>query len=483
MPGEMSASTGLACAIIAVLATFLCTPLFTLSSADALSVAVERPLGADIVAGMVNISGNSTGAEGVQISIDSGAWWNGSGVPKWHYLWNSTSVPNGIHSVQARAYNGSAYAASSVVQFTVNNTPHSSLEITLDLSPEEVFSGEDFVASGMASYDNGVRVSSGTVQVAFANTSDNVTTDSRGYYSSQFPAPMSPGRTAVRASIASSGLSGSALAYIDVVFRAPPDLSVSAENITFNPSEPSGGDEVTIGAIVSNPGGSNASGTVRFSTQGHDPQDIHVNVSAGGSWPASVKWRLPSGRHTIQVSLLDVLPYDSNPSNDNATRELRVLASPDLAVAAILFSNSRPTAGMTITIQARVSNTGEKEASGSVTIYDGRPPAGAKIGTQRLLVPANTTRTVLLDWNATAGAHNITAVVGDVLPADPDMSDNVLTRQLDVAKKPSPPSNPAPGPGVAALAAAMLLAFFLLPGRAGGRHRRLKRAWSRRNIF
>jgi hypothetical protein len=483
MLGQRSVSMRLACAFIAASAMSMCPLLLTFSGADSLSVSIERPLAADIVAGMVELSGNSTQAQGVQLSIDSGTWWNASGVPHWHYLWNSTQVPSGIHSVQARAYNGSAYAASSVVQFTVNNTPPTSLEITLELSPQQAFAGEDFIASGMAQFDSGVRGRGGTVQVISANISTNTTTDSRGYYSAQMAAPLFPGMTAVRAQTSSSGLSGTALAYLDIIFRAPPDLSVSADNITFVPPEPSGGDEVTIGAIISNVGGTNASSTVRFSSSGHDPQDIDVDVAAGGSWPASVKWRLPSGRHAIQVSLLDTTPYDANYSNDNASRELHVLASPDIAVTAMVFSNSRPTEGMTITVQARISNTGEISASGSVTLYDGRPPGGASLGSQRVTVPANSTLTVFLNWNATRGTHNITAVATDVLPEDPDLSDNELTRQLEVSKKSSPQANPTPGLQAAPLlAAVVLLALLRTPGKRrsppGGRS-----AGPQHNIF
>jgi len=473
MIGQRSAPMRHACALIAAWALFAVPLSFTFSSADALSVTIERPLSADVVAGIVDFSGNSTGAQGVQLSIDSGTWWNASGVPQWHYMWNSTAAPSGIHSVQARAYNGSAYAGSSVLQFTVNNTPPKSLEITLDLSPQQVFAGEDFVASGGARYDSGVRASGGTVLIAFSNFSANTTTDSRGYYSAQLAAPPSPGKTAVRASMSSSGLSGTALAYIDVALRSPPDLSVSADNITFDPASPSGGDEVTIGAIVSNQGGTNASTIVRFSSSGHDPQDVAIGVAAGGSWPAFVKWRLPSGWHTIQVGLLDTAPYDANYSNDNASRDLHVLASPDIAVSALIFSNSRPTEGMAITIQARISNTGEVAASGSLIFYDGRPPAGASLWAKRVSVDANSTLTVFLDWNATRGTHNMTAVVGDVLPDDHDLSNNELTRELEVSKKSSTPSNPAPGLEAAPLLAIVLSLAILRaprkrrPGRAG----------------
>ena len=472
MTSRCRASARRACVFTAAFSILLAIHVCQFCGAETLSVTVERPLATDIVAGMVEFSGNSTGAEGVQISIDSTSWLNATGVPRWRYLWNSSAAPNGIHSVQARAFNGSQYAAGAAVQFTVNNTPPSSLALTLDISPQQVYAGEDLTASGAASFDNGVRASGGTVRITVANASTNVTTDSRGYYSAQLAAPYAPGRTVVHASMTWGNLTGTASGSIDVIFRAQPDLSVSPENMTFDPQEPSGGTRVTITAIVSNPGGTDASGTARFSTDNHDPQDVKVSVRAGGSWPASVNWSLPSGRHTITVSLHDVLPYDGNASNDNASRELRVYAKPDLGVSAIVFSNSRPTEKMTITIQARITNSGDKGALGRVTFYDGPASSGTVIGSENLTVEANATKSALVNWNAVRGLHNITVVVDRVLPDDPDPSNNELWRELEVSKK-APPPETTDGFGSAGLLAAAVVvvvvrALARRPGPPGG---------------
>jgi hypothetical protein len=449
-------------------------PILPPAGADGLSASIERPTSNDVVAGTVNISGSSSGAQGVQVSIDAGAWWNATGVPGWRYLWNCSGAPNGVHSVQARAYSGPEYAGSAAVQFTVNNTPPSSLELTIDISPQQVYSGEDFTASGSARYDTGVRVTGSAVQIGAANVTTNATTDSRGFYSAQMVAPNAPGRTVVRSSLTASGLSGTASGSIDVVLRSPPDLSVSAGNISFDPPQPSGGEEFTIGAIISNQGGSNASARVSFTTQGHDQEDVLLNVTAGGSWPSSVKWKLPSGNHTLEVRLLDIKPYDANSSNDNASREVHVLAAPDLALAAIVFSNSRPTEGMAVTVQARIFNSGEKNATGTVTIYDGNATSGTALGSQRVAVPANSTRMVLVNWNTTRGSHNITAVVKDVLLEDSDPSNDNLARQIIVAKKSSPPPGTAPG-FEAATALAVALVICVLGARKRAGHERCRK--------
>lgn len=438
------------------------------AGAEDLSATIERPFAGDVMAGPVNISGSATGAQGVQVSVDGGSWWNATGASSWSYLWNSTGASNGGHSVQARAYSGSTYAASAPVQFSVNNTPPSSLELTLDLSPQQADTGENFIASGMARFDTGVRVANGTVRISVATFTANATTDRRGYYSASLAAPDTPGRAQVRALLSASGLTGTAAAYLDVVPTSPADLSVSPWNITFVPDKPSAGEEVTIGAVVNNLGGSNASARVRFSTPGHDPQDVPINVSAGGTWNPSVKWSLPSGNHTILVQLLDVAPYDTNSSNDNASMELHVYAIPDLAITALVFSNSRPTEGMTITLQCRISNSGERSATCSVAFYDGSAGNGTLLGARRVTAAANATQMVLLDWNATRGPHNITAAISEVAPEGTRLSVGEMARPLTVSKK-SPPAASTPGfESAAAYAVFMVLMVVALKMRSSG---------------
>jgi hypothetical protein len=172
--------------------------------------------------------------------------------------------------------------------------------------------------------------------------------------------------------------------------------------------------------------------------------------------------------------LLDIKPYDANSSNDNASREVHVLAAPDLALAAIVFSNSRPTEGMAVTVQARIFNSGEKNATGTVTIYDGNATSGTALGSQRVAVPANSTRMVLVNWNTTRGSHNITAVVKDVLLEDSDPSNDNLARQIIVAKKSSPPPGTAPG-FEAATALAVALVICVLGARKRAGHERCRK--------
>lgn len=434
--------------------------------AEDLTATIERPFAGDVMAGLVNISGRATAAQGVQVSVDGGGWWNATGAASWSYIWNSTAAGNGNHTVQARAFSGSTYAASATVQFFVNNTPPSSLELTVDLSPQQADTGENFIASGMARFDTGVRVANGTVQITVASLTANATTDRRGYYSASLAAPGTPGRAQVRAILSASGLTGTAAAYLDVVPTSPADLAVFPENITFVPDKPSAGEAVTIGAVVGNLGSSNASARVRFSTPGHDPQDVPVNVSAGGTWNPSVKWSLPSGNHTILVQLLDIAPYDANSSNDNASMELHVYAIPDLAITALVFSNSRPTEGMTITLQCRVSNSGERSATCSVGFYDGSAASGELLGTRRVTAAANATQMVFLEWNATRGPHNITAAISEVAPEGTRLSVGEMARPLTVAKKGSPEAATVGFESAAALVVFMVLMVVALKMRS-----------------
>jgi hypothetical protein len=246
----------------------------------------------------------------------------------------------------------------------------------------------------------------------------------------------------VRAVIASSGLTGTASGAIDVLMRDPPDLAITASDMYFSPVQPFSDEEISVGAIVRNLGGTDGAARVNISTPGVQPALIDIQVAARGSMNPSVKWRLPSGDHNITVSIEDVRPSDGNSSNNQAWHELRVLARPDLVMSAFVVSNSRPTPGLNITLQARVDNTGDQDASGVVRFYDGAPPSGTPIGSRPVSVDANSSVSVFLDWKAAGlGDHVLFAVITNVTPAESSDLNDQLSRNVTVGKR-----STAPGP-------------------------------------
>jgi len=430
--------------LLAVLALLMFVPVCPPAAAE-LSAAIEWPFTDDMVAGNVNITGSAQGAQSVEMSMDGGCWTLAQGTSKWFHIWNTSGL-SGTHTILARAVSGSNRSGASSIQVSVNNVPPTLIELTLDLSATQVYTCETLVVSGLAKYDTGVRLGENRVEVSMNNESYNSSTDKRGFYTLSLKAAATPGQYNVRAYTAASGLSANSNVNVDVRMKDPPDLSIVPADMFFSPEQPYGGQEVTISAIVRNLGSGTGAVKVRFSTPAATETDVFLNVTV--SWNATVRWTLPSGSHNISVKLLDVTPYDSNVSNNEAIKSLRVFARPDPAILDVVFSNSRPTVGRNVTIQARVRNGGEKEAACTVRFYDGTPSAATQLGQVQSTVSANTTKMVFLEWNATLlGEHTIYARITDVYPQEASDLNNEGHRSLIVSKRTDPPSPPGTVPG------------------------------------
>ena len=436
-----------AAVLLALLLSAAWMPLAPAAAGDP-AVRLEHPFSGDVVAGRVNISGTSDNAQYVNVSIDGGGWNRATGVAAWHFLWNTTGYTDGTHSLLATAVNGTKSSGTVSVQVTVNNTRPAFIELSLDLDSSKVYACETFAVSGLARFDTSVRVAGAPVQLSVGNATWNATTDRRGYYSANVLAPASPGEVSVRALVAASGLSASAQDRVEVVPRAAADLSVLAADIHFSPSQPYSDEEITVVAIIRNLGGGNATAIVDFSTISLPNSSADVSVPAGGSRNPSVVWKLPAGNHSVNVTIKNIQPYDSNSSNDRASGNLVVLARPDLVMSAVVVSNTRPYAGLNITLQARVNNTGDRSATGTVRFYDGPPASGALLGSRPVTVAARSSTSAFIGWNASgAGDHAIYALISDVTPREASEENNELHRTVTVRRRPASPGPEGTIPG------------------------------------
>ena len=64
--------------------------------------------------------GNET-IQKVEIKIGDGDWKVVNGTTSWNYTWDSTTVDNGDHVIQARAYDGQEYSSIDSIMVKVNN--------------------------------------------------------------------------------------------------------------------------------------------------------------------------------------------------------------------------------------------------------------------------------------------------------------------------------------------------------------------------
>ncbi|MBM4249451.1 MAG: hypothetical protein FJ149_08490 [Euryarchaeota archaeon] len=468
-------------------ALLLAIPLCALLAAPATaapgdpSVAIDYPQINDVVAGRVNVSGTSAGAQHVNVSIDGGGWNRATGSGSWQWEWDTAGYPDGTHTVLAVAVNGSRTSGTVSVQVSVNNSPPAYITLSLDLESATVHAGEQLAAFGLARFDTGVPVRA-AVRLTFGNATWNATTDRRGYYSATLVAPAAAGEQAVKAFVTASGLSASVDRSVTVAPAASPDLSVAAADMAFAPAQPFSDEDVTVRAIVRNAGAANATARAVFGVTGLPNSTVDIAVPAGGTANPSVVWRLPAGTHNVSVSLTGIAPADPNASDDRAYAGLVVLSRPDLVLSAVVASNSRPVAGLNITLQARVNNTGDREASGTVRFYDGPPATGRPLGAGRVVVPAGGSASAYISWNATGeGAHDLHAVVADVSPREASELNNQASLTVTVRPRPAAPE---PGGAIPGGWAASLLPALLGPaalrrakvarhGRSPGRVRKV----------
>ncbi len=103
-------------------------------------------------------------------------------------------------------------------------------------------------------------------------------------------------------------------------------------------------------------------------------------------------------------------------------------ATTDLSVleADITFSKQEPFDGDQIRIYARVFNTGDSDATGSVVFLLNNKEIG---GAQPISVKTNTYDDVFIDWTAKKGNYDITAKITGVNPADENSGNNQAVKK------------------------------------------------------
>ncbi len=90
-----------------------------------ISIEIEYPHNNSIVNGTIEIKGKAVSdkpIEKIEIKIDFSSWITINGGEDWSYLWDTTKVSNGLHTIYARGYNGYSYSNIKSIQVTVKNT-------------------------------------------------------------------------------------------------------------------------------------------------------------------------------------------------------------------------------------------------------------------------------------------------------------------------------------------------------------------------
>ena len=86
----------------------------TVSNKIKAKVEILTPSDSQKIKGKTTITGTATKGSlevvSVQVRTDDGEWYNATGKDNWQYSLDTTKLKNGVHSLQARAYDGMDYS-------------------------------------------------------------------------------------------------------------------------------------------------------------------------------------------------------------------------------------------------------------------------------------------------------------------------------------------------------------------------------------
>ncbi|MGQ9582834.1 MAG: Ig-like domain-containing protein, partial [Thermoplasmatota archaeon] len=279
------------------------------------SVGFVEPAEGAGVAGEVAIRGVASdpdagdSVELVEVSVDGGPWAGASGAEVWSYIWNTTALPDGPHTLRARAWDGEAHSEEAARAVVVENMgpnapPVCSISFPL---PGAVVTGLVRIEGSAGDSDQGVRA----VWVRIDGGEWREATGGESWFLEWDTAPEAPGEHRVSAR-ASDGIVSSSDAAVTVRVNHFPVCRI------VRPSE---------GAVVS--GEVEVAGTALDP----DPQDsvawVEVRVDDGrwlkatGAESWSLLWSssaAPAGRHTIWARCFDGVAL-SEPAQRNITLE------------------------------------------------------------------------------------------------------------------------------------------------------------------
>ncbi|HLC40436.1 MAG TPA: CARDB domain-containing protein [Methylomirabilota bacterium] len=167
----------------------------------------------------------------------------------------------------------------------------------------------------------------------------------------------------------------------------PPDLEITANDLTVSTQNPQVNESVTVSVRVRNRGtGESATTGLTLRVDGQVVATATIPALAVGG-DTLIPFTIASSRAGLVLVEAEADPgnliVEVSEVNNKASKALAVGPSADLAIAAadISFSNNSPIDGENVIISARIHNLGAQDALGVfLDIYDGDPTTGRLIG-------------------------------------------------------------------------------------------------------
>jgi len=196
-----------------------------------------------------------------------------------------------------------------------------------------------------------------------------------------------------------------------IITFSPSLADLIVQNITWSPTNPSIGDNVTFTMTIKNQGGGGSaeSGVDLLIDDVNADYKALGQIEAGGTAEVTFTWRVKAGTHQIKaiVDLQKDVP-ESEESNNEKTITF-VPLPPDLIVEQIAWSPSEPIIGDTVTFTVTVKNQGEGRSNYAHIAYyiDNIQITSDRVNP----ISTNATDNQTFTWAAIAGEHVIKAFV------------------------------------------------------------------------
>lgn len=238
----------------------------------------------------------------------------------------------------------------------------------------------------------------------------------------------------------SMGLVHESVAGLTAVYNTA-ELRLDADGLTFSPSSPASGEEVTLQATVANGGSIFAENVlVVVTSDGQELARTFIDdIPPGGLGIATLRWAVSPGSLLLRVT---ADPDDDMPETDEDNNEAILtihVTSPDLAVVMrnITMSPDYPTEGTDTTVMVTVTNLAQQHAGPfDVSMSVDGDLLGMFTVDTGLASGANVT--LEATWTAGPGRHEVTVVIDPLVQvAEEDRSNNEAARTFSVNRRPN----------------------------------------------